>query len=97
MVETLPNVNTETLKYIIGSYKYVYIDEVQWIPNIGLRLKIIVDQIKYVQVIVSSSSAVDINNLMQEPITGRKFECQLFPISWNEFENNVGYIKAQQQ
>lgn len=46
VAETLANANTETLKSIIGIYKYVFIDEVQRIPNIGLKLKIIVDQIK---------------------------------------------------
>lgn len=97
VADTLANANTETLKSIIGSYKYVFIDEVQRIPNIGLKLKIIVDQIKDVQVIVSGSSAFDINNVTQEPLTGRKFEYHLYPISWNEFEQNVGYIKAQQQ
>lgn len=96
-VETLANANTETLKNIIGSYKYIFIDEVQRIPNIGLKLKIIVDQIKDVQVIVSGSSAFEINNATQESLTGRKFEYHLFPICWGEFENNVGYIKAQQQ
>jgi predicted AAA+ superfamily ATPase len=69
---------------------------VQRIPNIGLKLKIIIDQIKDVQVIVSGSSAFDINNLTQEPLTGRK-EYHLYPISWSEFENSVGYMKAQQQ
>jgi predicted AAA+ superfamily ATPase len=34
---------------IIGDYKYIFIDEVQRIPNIGLKLKIIIDQIKDVQ------------------------------------------------
>lgn len=97
VVETLSNANTETLKNIIGDYKYVFIDEVQRIPNIGLKLKIIVDQIKDVQVIVSGSSAFDINHVTQEPLTGRKFEYHLYPISWNEFEKNVGYMKAQQQ
>ncbi|PKP12611.1 MAG: ATPase [Bacteroidetes bacterium HGW-Bacteroidetes-3] len=97
VADTLANANTETLKSIIGNYKTIFIDEAQRIPNIGLKLKIIVDQIKDVQVIVSSSSALDINNATQEPLTGRKFEYHLFPISWNEFENNVGYIKAQQQ
>lgn len=97
VAETLSNANTENLKSIIGNYKYVFIDEVQRIPNIGLKLKIMVDQIKDVQVIVSGSSAFDINNETQEPLTGRKFEFQMFPISWNEFENNVGYMKAQQQ
>lgn len=97
VVDTLSNANTEILKNIIGNYKYVFIDEVQRIPNIGLKLKIIADQIKDVQVIVSGSSAFDINNVTQEPLTGRKFEYQLFPISWNEFEADAGYIKARQQ
>ena len=97
VAETLSNANTENLKSIIGNYKYVFIDEVQRIPNIGLKLKIMVDQIKDVQVIVSGSSAFDINNETQEPLTGRKFEFQMFPVSWNEFEKNVGYMKAQQQ
>jgi hypothetical protein len=97
VTDTLANANTETLKSIIGNYKYVFIDEAQRIPNIGLKLKIMVDQIKDVQVIVSGSSAFDINHITQEPLTGRKFEYHLFPISWNEFQNNVGYIKAQQQ
>jgi predicted AAA+ superfamily ATPase len=97
VVDSLANANTETLKNIIGNYKYVFIDEVQRIPTIGLKLKIIVDQIKDVQVIVSGSSAFDINHVTQEPLTGRKFEYRLYPISWNEFETNVGYIKAQQQ
>lgn len=97
VIETLSNANTEILKSIIGSYKYIFIDEVQRIPNIGLKLKIMVDQFKDVQVIVSGSSAFDINNATQESLTGRKFEYHLFPISWNEFENNIGYIKAQQQ
>ena len=97
VAEIISNANTEALRSIIGTYKYVFIDEVQRIPNIGLKLKIIVDQIKDVQVIVSGSSAFDINNATQEPLTGRKFEYNLYPISWSEFEKNVGYIKAQQQ
>jgi predicted AAA+ superfamily ATPase len=64
---------------------------VQRIPNIGLKLKIIIDQIKDVQVIVTSAFVI---NLTQEPLTGRKFEYHLYPISWSEFENSVGYMKA---
>ncbi|WP_426091901.1 ATP-binding protein [Flavobacterium sp. DSR3-2] len=95
--DTFANAKTETLKNIIANYKYVFIDEVQLIPNIDLKLKIIVDQIKNVQVIVNGSSAFDINYVTQEPLTGRKFEYRLYPISCNEFESNVGFIKAQQQ
>lgn len=97
VTETLANANTEILKSVIGNHKYIFIDEVQRIPNIGLKLKIIVDQIKDVQVIVSGSSSLDINNVTQEPLTGRKFEFHVFPVSWKEFENSVGYMTAQQQ
>lgn len=97
VIDLLSNANTDQLKSIIGDYKYVFIDEVQRIPNIGLKLKIIVDQIKGVQMIVSGSSAFDINNITQEPLTGRKFEYQMFPVSWSEFENSIGYLKAHQQ
>ncbi|GIJ94541.1 ATP-binding protein [Capnocytophaga stomatis] len=97
IVEILSNANTETLRNIIANYEYVFIDEAQRIPNIGLKIKIISDLFKNVQVLVSGSSVLDINAMTQEPLTGRKFEYNLLPISWNEFEKHVGYITAQQQ
>lgn len=97
VVAMIANANTEMLRNIIGNHRFVFIDEVQRIPNIGLKLKIIADQMKDVQVLVSGSSALDINNQIQEPLTGRKLEYYLYPISWNEFQNNLGYLKAHQQ
>lgn len=91
------NPNTEQLKNIIGSNKIIFIDEAQRIENIGLTLKLINDQIKNVQLLVTGSSAFELNNQTQEPLTGRKWEYRLFPISWHEFENHVGYVKAEQQ
>lgn len=93
----LENANTEQLKSIIGDFKFVFIDEAQRIPNIGLTLKIITDQFKEVQLLVSGSSAFELKNLTNEPLTGRKFQFNLLPISWKEFEDNVGYLKAAQQ
>ncbi len=94
----LSNPNLEQLKNIIGTYNIVFIDEAQRIDNIGLTLKLITDQLKSVQLLVSgSSSAFELNNQTQEPLTGRKREYQLYPISWGEFESNVGFLKAEQQ
>ena len=93
----LENASTVQLQSIIGNYKIVFIDEAQRISNIGLTLKLITDQFKSVQLLVSGSSSFEINNKTQEPLTGRKFEYHLFPISWEEFENNTGYLVAQQQ
>lgn len=93
----LTNSNTEQLKSIIGKNKLLFIDEAQRIENIGITLKIITDQFKDVQLIVSGSSAFELNNQLNEPLTGRKWEYKLFPISWKEFEDNIGFVKAEQQ
>lgn len=93
----LSNPNTEQLKSIIGKNKFVFIDEAQRIKNIGLTLKIITDQFKDVQLLVSGSSAFELNNKLNEPLTGRKWEFQLYPVSWKELEDNIGFLKATQQ
>lgn len=95
--ELLKQINTAKLKSVIGKNTIVYIDEAQRIEGIGLTLKIITDQFKHVQLLVSGSSALEINNQTQEPLTGRKFEYHLYPISWGEFEESVGFIEASQQ
>jgi len=93
----LDNPNTEEIKNIIGKHKLVFIDEAQRIAGIGLTLKIITDQFKEVQLFASGSSSFDLSNKINEPLTGRKWEYQLYPISWEEFENHHGYLYAEQQ
>jgi hypothetical protein len=95
--QQLENANYETLLQLIGSNKVLFIDEAQRVKNIGLTLKIIIDQIKDVQLFISGSSAFELANEMNEPLTGRKWEYILYPISWQEFESNVGYLTAIQQ
>jgi len=89
--------NTEELRTLIGDYKYIFIDEAQRITGIGLTLKIITDQFKDVQLFVSGSSSFDLGNVLNEPLTGRKWEYELFPVSWEEYEKNTGYLKSVQQ
>jgi predicted AAA+ superfamily ATPase len=89
--------NTEQIRSILGDKKFVFIDEAQRISGIGITLKIITDQFKDVQLIVSGSSSFDLGNLVNEPLTGRKWEFELFPISWEEYENNVGYLQSEKQ
>jgi predicted AAA+ superfamily ATPase len=93
----LRNAGKSKLMAIVGNYKWVFIDEAQHIPDIGLIAKIITDQFKDVQLLISGSSALEINQSTQESLTGRKFEYQLFPISWEEFEDHVGYAEASAQ
>lgn len=85
------------LTAIIGKQTIVFIDEAQRIKNIGLIAKMITDHFSNVQLILSGSSALEISNTTQEPLTGRKYEYELFPISWEEFEDHVGYVEASAQ
>jgi len=93
----LESPTTEEIRTFIGEYKYIFLDEAQRIPGIGLTLKIITDQFKGVQLFVSGSSSFDLGNALNEPLTGRKWEYELFPISWEEYENKIGFIKSEQQ
>jgi len=93
----LQSPTTEQIRTFIGDYKYIFLDEAQRIPGIGLTLKIITDQFKKVQLFVSGSSSFDIGNELNEPLTGRKWEYELFPISWEEYEDKIGLIKSEQQ
>lgn len=83
------------LRQIIGKHHTVFFDEAQRIPNIGIILKIIHDQIKQVRVLVSGSSALEIANSINEPLTGRKWEYNLFPLTWHELKNHFGYMQNQ--
>ncbi len=94
--EMLSRNNTQEIARIIGNHKIVFIDEAQRINQIGLTAKIIHDQFKQVQLIMSGSSALDLNNAINEPLTGRKIEFTLFPISWKELSNHYGYLQAKQ-
>lgn len=95
--ELLENANTEKLRQIIGNKSVVFIDEAQRVKNIGLTLKIITDQFKQVQLYVSGSTSFELANEINEPLTGRKWEYILYPISWKELENHFGFLKSVQQ
>jgi predicted AAA+ superfamily ATPase len=95
--ESLTAPSIQTLKTILGNHRYVFIDEAQRIHNIGITLKIIVGNFQDVQLVVSGSSAFELNASINEPLTGRKWEYELFPISWQELEVNGGYLYALQQ
>lgn len=85
------NAGESKLRSIIGHHKTVFFDEAQRISNIGLILKIIHDRIKDIRLVVSGSSALDIGNKLNEPLTGRKWEYNLFAFSWNELKTHFGY------
>lgn len=88
--------NSEQLRQIIGNYKIVFVDEAQQINEIGRTAKLVVDTFNEVQLILSGSSSFDLANAIQEPLTGRKRTFFLYPVSWSEWQNHVGYVRAEQ-
>lgn len=89
--------DTYKLHQVIGKHRIVFIDEVQRLKEPGLTLKLIIDQFKDVQLIASGSSALEIRDQTSEPLTGRKWEYHLFPISWEELESSIGFVEAEKQ
>ena len=95
--QQLQNPSVSGLKQIFGLAKLVFIDEAQRISNIGITLKIIIDELEDIQLVVTGSSALEISNSINEPLTGRKLEYRLFPISWQELISYSGYLDALSQ
>lgn len=92
--ESLSEVGYERLKEYLGDAQLVIIDEAQRIKNVGLTLKIIHDMMPDVQLIATGSSAFELSNEINEPLTGRKWEYQLFPISWKELVKHTHLLAA---
>ena len=80
----LTDATSTRLRQMIGQNQIVMIDEAQRVKNIGLTLKLISDQIRDVQLIATGSSAFELSNEINEPLTGRKFEFLLLPFSIGE-------------
>lgn len=90
----LENRTLENYRQLLGSKKVLLIDEAQKIPDIGIKLKLMIDGIDGLSIIATGSSAFDLNNMSGEPLTGRKYSYTIFPLSENEYrqlEDKVSY------
>ena len=94
-VAVLTNRNLKELQMVVGMKKLIVIDEAQKVENIGLTLKLMVDNIPDIQVIATGSSAFELRNQLNEPLTGRKFEYQMFPISTSEIYQTEGFLEVK--
>jgi len=86
-IDTQKNLSSQSigrLKNFMGDTRFLIIDEAQMIPNIGINLKLIVDNIQGIKIITTGSSSFDLNKKIGEPLTGRRFSLKLFPIAQME-------------
>ena len=93
--ELFRSISSTRLKAIVGNRKTVVIDEAQRIEDIGLRLKLITDQMPGVQVIATGSSSFELSSKVNEPLTGRKRELKLFPLSFREMVSHTSFLEER--
>ena len=89
------NVSSSVLRQLFAGRKYIVLDEAQRIPDIGLKIKLATDNIPEVQIIATGSSAFELANKTNEPLTGRKWEYRIFPISFGEMIQDHGILEEK--
>lgn len=90
--QMLENMTSTRIRSLIGQKKWVVIDEAQRIPNIGLKMKLITDQVPNVQVVATGSSSFQLASQVNEPLTGRKREFHIAPLSYQEMVNHTSLL-----
>lgn len=86
-----------SLQNLVGKSKILLIDEAQRVSDIGLSIKIMVDRIPGIQIIATGSSSFELSNKVNEPLTGRKYEYFLYPLSFEELSSHYGSWNEQKQ
>ena len=84
--------SVEQLRTIVGKHRIIAVDEAQRVPDIGIVLKLIIDSIPQVKVVATGSSSLDLANKTSEPLTGRKRQFKLFPLSFSEMAQHHGLL-----
>jgi len=84
------------IKEYVSGYELIAIDEAQQIPNIGLGLKILVDQMPKLKIIATGSSSFDLAQKLGEPLVGRKRTIILFPFSQTELLEKYNKFELKQ-
>jgi len=90
--ELFTNATASRFKPVLADINLLVADEAQRIPEAGLGLKIIHDNFKNIQIIVTGSSSLDLASKISEPMTGRKYEFFLHPLSFNELVDYHGFL-----
>lgn len=86
------NLTSTRMRAILGDKKLLVVDEAQRIADIGLRLKLITDQVPNVQVIATGSSSFELASKVNEPLTGRKREFKMYPLTFAEMVRHTQFL-----
>jgi len=90
----LANISAVRLKALIGKHDTIVIEEAHRIEDVGMKLKLITDSLPEIQ-LVATSSSFKLANKISEPLTGRKWQYQMFPFSFAEMANHHGLLQEK--
>jgi predicted AAA+ superfamily ATPase len=81
-------------KRIFAGIDVLFIDEAQMIKDIGLKLKIMIDEFPTMKIIASGSSAFALSYKIGEPLVGRAHWHKMYPISQSELKKHENYLET---
>jgi predicted AAA+ superfamily ATPase len=93
--EALASQNLQKLNELLGDAELLIIDEAQRVPDIGLNLKILIDNNPHATILATGSASFELANKINEPLTGRKLTFHLYPLSFTEMCNSQGSLEAK--
>lgn len=82
-------------KRLLQGYELLIIDEAQFVPDMGRKAKLMIDEIKPLHIILTGSSAFDIAQ-MGEPLVGRTIMHYLYPIAQAEMMQLENLLQTKQ-
>lgn len=94
-IDVLSSRDFSKIKLLIGGYDILFIDEAQRIPDIGINLKIIHENMPELKVLATGSSSFDLAKSINEPLTGRTSTFKLYPISLQELKATSNVFEIQ--
>lgn len=93
-IRMLADKSIQNYRNIFSGIELLAIDEAQHIPDIGMKLKLMVDEVPNLAIIATGSSSFDLQNHAGEPLVGRCTRFMLTPISFRERANHTTMYEA---
>ncbi|MDR0566380.1 MAG: AAA family ATPase, partial [Prevotellaceae bacterium] len=92
----LENRSIASYRNLLNGVDLLAIDEAQHIPEIGVKLKLMVDEIPNIKILVSGSSSFDLLNKSGEPLVGRSAAFHLTAFSQSEISQMENSLLTRQ-
>ncbi|MDP2338571.1 MAG: ATP-binding protein [Bacteroidota bacterium] len=96
-LELLSSRDFSKMKLLVDGVDVLFIDEAQRIPDIGINLKIIYENMPELKMLITGSSSFELGNQVKEPLTGRTSTFKLMPFSLQEIRQNASIFDIQQR